>query len=322
MSGVFISYAREDSIPARRLHEDLRAAGVDSWIDSESLLPGENWREAIIKAIRRSRYFIALLSNYSVSKIGFFQREVKLALEILEEQPPSNIYLIPIRLNPCELADNRLLGLQWLDMFPSYDQGFRKLLRAIEVIDNPLTESPVPPLIAASTESMGDIIAIAARMDTPLIRWVGTISGQLALQNRGALLTIGDHESVLRWSTPSQGELSWNIIDLSQANAPSLGTIHYDGATVLSSDGRALKEYRIVRTPIMVKKFSQSGLHTRHYAAIGMSIVTRALCVAVSSDGIVSAFLAGQYLFRASIEKEVTANIKWTDAASSTSRAS
>ena len=59
---IFISYAREDVEAARKLYRDLKNAELNPWLDEEVLLPGQNWKSAIKKAIKESRFFIALLS--------------------------------------------------------------------------------------------------------------------------------------------------------------------------------------------------------------------------------------------------------------------
>ena len=48
---VFISYAREDSDAARRLYNDLKSHGLNLWLDKECLLPGQDWRREIRKAL-------------------------------------------------------------------------------------------------------------------------------------------------------------------------------------------------------------------------------------------------------------------------------
>ena len=65
---VFISYAREDSAAAKRLYRDLKDAGLTPWLDNESLLPGQNWELEIRKAIKRSTYFLVVLSSNSADK--------------------------------------------------------------------------------------------------------------------------------------------------------------------------------------------------------------------------------------------------------------
>jgi hypothetical protein len=98
---IFLSYAQEDFESARRLFNDLKALGVNIWFDKESLLPGQNWRVAITGAIKRSRYFLAVLSGNSVTKKGYVQKEMKHALEVVDEYPETEIFLIPVRLNAC-----------------------------------------------------------------------------------------------------------------------------------------------------------------------------------------------------------------------------
>ncbi|MCP4106797.1 MAG: toll/interleukin-1 receptor domain-containing protein [Desulfobacteraceae bacterium] len=60
---VFISYAREDIEIAERLYSNLKDAGLEPWMDKEDLLPGQEWDMTITKAIRESRFFVAVLST-------------------------------------------------------------------------------------------------------------------------------------------------------------------------------------------------------------------------------------------------------------------
>ena len=64
---IFISYAKEDKISAMRLYNDLIKSELSPWLDTERLLPGQNWEYAIDEAIEASRYFIAILSKKSVN---------------------------------------------------------------------------------------------------------------------------------------------------------------------------------------------------------------------------------------------------------------
>jgi TIR domain len=125
---VFICYAKEDSAKAMKLYGELeRVHYLKPWIDKESLLPGQNWRVAIGNAIRDSRFFVALLSSNSVSKKGFVQKELKEALDVLDEYPESHVFLIPARLDDCRVSDSRLKQIQYVDLFPDWEKGFRKI---------------------------------------------------------------------------------------------------------------------------------------------------------------------------------------------------
>ncbi len=128
---IFISYAREDSGVAGRLYDDLKQNQLDPWLDTKDLLPGERWKDRIRQAIEESKYFIAVLSNNSVNKRGFIQRELHQALQLLEEFPPGSIFLIPARIDECRPRHTQLTDLNWVDLFPSYDDGFSRIMRVL-----------------------------------------------------------------------------------------------------------------------------------------------------------------------------------------------
>lgn len=128
---IFLSYAHEDVASARRLFDDLRGVGLNVWFDNESLLPGQKWKVAIEWAISNSRFFLALLSENSVNKTGYVQKEVKSALEVLDEYPDQAIFIIPVRLDTCNTLDSKLRDLHWVDMFPRWEVGLERILKSI-----------------------------------------------------------------------------------------------------------------------------------------------------------------------------------------------
>ena len=128
MANIFISYAREDIEIVRRLNRDLKLAGFFPWFDDEKILPGQNWRHEIKIAIKKCDYFIAILSKHSIDKIGFVQKELKIALDIFDLFPNSKIFLIPVRLEECFPTNETLQDLHWADLFPNYEDGLNKIL--------------------------------------------------------------------------------------------------------------------------------------------------------------------------------------------------
>lgn len=141
-SQVFLSYARVDRENAKRIFDDLKRNEVNIWADFDALRPGENWKTAIKKAIEESRYFLAFLSSNSVNRRGFVQKEIKIALEILDEFPESDIYIIPIRMDKCNPSHEKLKELHWVDMFPSWKEGIRKILSVVSPSRKKSTCSP------------------------------------------------------------------------------------------------------------------------------------------------------------------------------------
>jgi len=138
---VFISYAREDTEAANRLYNDLKLSGFDPWLDTQSLLGGDNWKISIKEAIRNSRYFIPLLSSNSVEKVGYVQRELKEALEVLLEFPQSKRFVIPARLDESKVNDEKLGEIHIVDLFPDWKEGVQKILKSMGVEDSKLRKS-------------------------------------------------------------------------------------------------------------------------------------------------------------------------------------
>jgi len=129
---VFISYAHEDFNFANKIYNDLKNHGVECWIDKENLLPGQNWKFLIKKAIKESSHFLALISSNSVTKRGYVHKELREALEILDELPESDTFIIPVRIDKSEPSHERLKELQWVDIFISYENGLDKLLKVLK----------------------------------------------------------------------------------------------------------------------------------------------------------------------------------------------
>lgn len=126
---IFISYAREDKARVKQLYQRLADAGFQPWLDREHIIPGMKWEPVIKKALKQSDFVLVCLSATSINKRGFLQREIKQALEQAEEKLEHDVYLIPARLDDCEVP-NALSELQWVDLFE--DDGWQWLLKAIE----------------------------------------------------------------------------------------------------------------------------------------------------------------------------------------------
>src|SRR5512145_2006279 len=99
---VFLSYASEDRRHVRHLHRYLSNEGFDVWMDEKRILPGQDWKLEIDKALDNADAVIMVFSNTMVNKEGFIQKEQRLVFERLEEKPDGTIYLLPALLEDCE----------------------------------------------------------------------------------------------------------------------------------------------------------------------------------------------------------------------------
>lgn len=128
---VFMCYGRDDIVLARRLYSDLQREGIEAWLDTEKLHPGQHWKLEITRAMKSCSHFLVLLSNNSISKSGYLQNELRIALELYEESLQAGHSIIPVRLEDCKVPQRKLNEIHWVDLFPSYDKGFSKILKAL-----------------------------------------------------------------------------------------------------------------------------------------------------------------------------------------------
>src|SRR5580698_8532943 len=79
---VFLSYARQDAEPARRIADALRAFGVEVWFDQNELRGGDSWDAKIKRQIRECALFLPIISASTQLRMeGYFRREWKLGVE-------------------------------------------------------------------------------------------------------------------------------------------------------------------------------------------------------------------------------------------------
>lgn len=125
---VFISHASEDTNIAKKLAEKLRVDSFDPWLDFERVHAGQNWEFENEKAMRSSDAIVLCFSNLSINKEGGIQKEYKHAMDIRDEKPDGTIFVIPVRLDDCELP-HYLRGVRFVD-FP---KEYEKLVAALNV---------------------------------------------------------------------------------------------------------------------------------------------------------------------------------------------
>jgi hypothetical protein len=129
---VFIGYAKEDRAEARKLYRSLKDHGFEPWMDEQNLLPGQNWPRAIERAIEVSDYVLTCFSNRSVGKRGFFQAELRYALDVAALVPLDAVFLVPIRLTECNVPLQIARHTQYIDLFPDWEVGIKALMRVLK----------------------------------------------------------------------------------------------------------------------------------------------------------------------------------------------
>jgi hypothetical protein len=127
---VFLCHSSGDKPIVRELYQQLDAEGwIDAWLDVEKLYPGQDWTLEIEKAVEAADIILVCISNNSVTKEGYVQRELRMVLDLADYKPEGTLFIIPIRLEECD-PPRRLRPWQYADYFPQNDRerAYRRLL--------------------------------------------------------------------------------------------------------------------------------------------------------------------------------------------------
>jgi formylglycine-generating enzyme required for sulfatase activity len=129
---VFLCHASQDKPAVRELYQRLSEENwIDPWLDEENISLGQHWTTIIEEALDHSDIVLIFLSRNSVHKVGFVQRELNYAWELSLEKPRDVIFLIPLRLDDCEIP-RFLNNRQWGDYFGEKKENADKtLLRSL-----------------------------------------------------------------------------------------------------------------------------------------------------------------------------------------------
>ncbi len=132
---VFLCHSSQDKAIVRELYQRFLAEGwIDPWLDEEKLLPGQDWGIEIEKAVETADAVIVCLSNNSVTKEGYVQRELRFVLDIADYKPDETVFVIPMRLDDCP-APRRLRRWQYVDYFPDdrRQRSYQRLQQSLKL---------------------------------------------------------------------------------------------------------------------------------------------------------------------------------------------
>jgi formylglycine-generating enzyme required for sulfatase activity len=177
---------------------------MDPWLDEEKLLPGQNWRLEIPKALDESDVIIICLSRNSVDKEGYVQKEIRFALDKALEMPEGRIFLIPARLEECEVPES-LKSYHWVDLFEK--NWGRKLMQSLNlraanlpgVRQVKVTDESSPKLSKPESDSPKKGRPIERLL--PPAELVGDGSVDIGGDAKGTTIITGDNNIIVQSST-------------------------------------------------------------------------------------------------------------------------
>ena len=148
---VFVSYAHQDRTVANAVVATLEAHGIRCWIAPRDILPGSDWGEAILDAIKEAQALVLVFSSSS-NDSDQIKREV-------ERTVHQGIAVIPFRIEdvlPNKTLEYFISTQHWLDaLTPPLEDHLKHLAETITVLlakkggkEKPLHaggEEPAPP---------------------------------------------------------------------------------------------------------------------------------------------------------------------------------
>ena len=132
---VFLCHSSNDKPAVRELYQRLKQEGwIDPWLDEEKLYPGQDWDLEIEKAVEAADAVLVFLSDNSVTKEGYIQKELRFILNIAEYKPEGTLFILPLRLNDCPLP-RRLRSWHYVDHFPEdrREWAYGRLLGSLKI---------------------------------------------------------------------------------------------------------------------------------------------------------------------------------------------
>jgi len=135
---IFLCYASSDRPSVLTLYRYLKDHKMDPWLDAVNLMPGQNWQVEIPNAIHSSDVVIVCLTKNSIDKEGYIQKEIKFALDKALEMPDEHVFLIPAKLEECEVP-NSLSKYQWVNLYEKND--YTRLLKSLRLRGQQLSSS-------------------------------------------------------------------------------------------------------------------------------------------------------------------------------------
>lgn len=103
---VFISFSSENRPLVEGMAQELTVAGVEVWLDSKDLQPGDAWNLRIERAIERCALFLVVISQESIhpdQRDRYFWREWNMAHDRVRGHAPDLAFIIPVIVDDTEI---------------------------------------------------------------------------------------------------------------------------------------------------------------------------------------------------------------------------
>jgi protein phosphatase len=127
----FITHSWKDIEFATRLCDDLRAAGLDGFLDAHSIKPGDSIPSRIERGLKECDVYLPIFSPDAL-KSDWCDWEIDMAIT-MNRMRKGRPRIIPVIARPCSVPD-RLIHLLYVDFVGRYDDALKELLKGLEAL--------------------------------------------------------------------------------------------------------------------------------------------------------------------------------------------
>src|SRR5437660_8409767 len=141
-ASIFVSHASQDRNHVDRLVTFLEAHHLPCWVSFRDVPVGENYQEAITRALRTAKALILVFTRNANSS-SEIQKELSLASRY-------KLMVIPLRIEDVEPSDALAYELtthQWVDLFHNWSAGCEKLLTQLVAVLSAASAAGLKPRI-------------------------------------------------------------------------------------------------------------------------------------------------------------------------------
>ena len=154
---VFVSYATADRKHALSVSKALGRCGIDCWIASRDVAPGENYQESIVHALRAAPALV-LIYTAAANNSDEIKKELSLASRY-------HVPVLAVRITNVEPSDAfayELSTRQWIDAFDGWDRAIALLAHRLGELQSPEggAAPPPPPTVGRGAPSVRHRVSI------------------------------------------------------------------------------------------------------------------------------------------------------------------
>src|ERR1700689_5122091 len=124
---IFISYSSKDQKIAETIYQALEDRGHDCWIACRDVQPGENFQEAIVRALRSAKVMLLVFTS-NANNSDEIKKELVLAGR-------HHVTVVPVRVGdivPNDAFPYEFATRQWIDLFRNWEQEIELLASRLE----------------------------------------------------------------------------------------------------------------------------------------------------------------------------------------------